>query len=32
VVLSTRGSEVRLPRGSTLLVRLAAPLTVRVPA
>jgi hypothetical protein len=32
VVLSTAGSEVRLPRGSTLLVRLAAPLTVRVPA
>lgn len=32
VVLSTAGSEVRLPRGSTLLVRLSAPLTVRVPA
>ena len=30
VVLSTRGEEVRLPRGSTLLVRLSAPLTVRV--
>jgi hypothetical protein len=32
VVLATAGPEVRLPRGSTLLVRLAAPLTVRVPA
>ena len=32
VVLSTAGKEVRLPRGSTLLVRLSAPLTVRVPA
>jgi hypothetical protein len=32
VVLSTAGDEVRLPRGSTLLVRLAAPLTVRVGA
>lgn len=32
VVLSTAGDEVRLPRGSTLLVRLSAPLTVRVPA
>lgn len=32
VVLSTSGDEVRLPRGSTLLVRLSAPLTVRVPA
>jgi hypothetical protein len=32
VVLSTAGSEVRLPRGSTLLVRLSAPLTVRLPA
>ena len=32
VVLSTAGEEVRLPRGSTLLVRLSAPLTVRVPA
>jgi hypothetical protein len=31
-VLSTAGEEVRLPRGSTLLVRLSAPLTVRVPA
>ena len=30
VVLSTAGDEVRLPRGSTLLVRLSAPLTVRV--
>lgn len=30
VVLSTAGEEVRLPRGSTLLVRLSAPLTVRV--
>ncbi|MEZ5294304.1 MAG: hypothetical protein R2745_24715 [Vicinamibacterales bacterium] len=30
VVLATAGKEVRLPRGSTLLVRLAAPLTVRV--
>jgi hypothetical protein len=32
VVLSTAGEEVRLPRGSTLLVRLSAPLTVRVRA
>jgi len=32
VVLSTAGDEVRLPRGSTLLVRLSAPLTVRVGA
>jgi hypothetical protein len=32
VVLSTSGDEVRLPRGSTLIVRLAAPLTVRVEA
>jgi phage tail sheath protein FI len=32
VVLSTAGENVRLPRGSTLLVRLSAPLTVRVPA
>ena len=32
VVLSTAGQEVRLPIGSTLLVRLSAPLTVRVPA
>lgn len=32
VVLSTAGEEVRLPRGSTLLVRLSAPLTVRVPS
>ena len=30
VVLSTAGEEVRLPRGSTMLVRLSAPLTVRV--
>jgi hypothetical protein len=30
VVLATSGDEVRLPRGSTLLVRLSAPLTVRV--
>lgn len=30
VVLATSGEEVRLPRGSTLLVRLSAPLTVRV--
>ena len=30
VVLSTAGEEVRLPRGSTLLVRLSEPLTVRV--
>lgn len=30
VVLSTAGDNVRLPRGSTLLVRLSAPLTVRV--
>ena len=32
VVLSTSGKEVQLPRGSTLLVRLSAPLTVRVRA
>lgn len=32
VVLSTAGENVRLPRGSTVLVRLSAPLTVRVPA
>jgi hypothetical protein len=32
VVLSTAGKEVALPRGATLIVRLAAPLTVRVPA
>jgi hypothetical protein len=32
VVLATAGEEVRLPRGSTVLVRLSAPLTVRVPA
>ncbi len=31
-VLSTRGAEVRLPRGTHLAVRLLAPLTVRVPA
>ncbi len=30
VVLSTAGQEVRLPRGSTLLVRLSEPLVVRV--
>ncbi len=30
VVLSTAGENVRLPRGSILLVRLTAPLTVRV--
>ncbi|MGD9902575.1 MAG: hypothetical protein AB7U83_03810 [Vicinamibacterales bacterium] len=30
VVLSTAGDEVRLPRGATVLVRLSAPLTVRV--
>jgi hypothetical protein len=30
VVLATRGKEVRVPRGSTVVVRLAAPLTVRV--
>lgn len=30
VVLATSGDEVRLPRGSTLLVRLSAPLTVRL--
>jgi hypothetical protein len=32
VVLSTSGDEVRIPRGSTLIVRLSAPLTVRVAA
>jgi hypothetical protein len=31
VVLSTRGKEVRLPAGTDLTVRLAAPVTVRVP-
>lgn len=30
-VLSTRGKEVRLARGTTVSVRLASPLTVRVP-
>ena len=29
VVLTTRGKEVRLPRGSVLAIRLTAPLTVR---
>lgn len=32
VVLSTRGKEVRLPRGSRLSIRLLEPVTVRVPA
>ena len=32
VVLSTAGEQVRLPRGSTLIVRLTAPLVVRVPS
>jgi hypothetical protein len=32
VVLSTRGQEVRLPRGTHLAVKLLAPVTVRVPA
>lgn len=32
VVLATSVDEVRLPRGSTLLVRLSAPLTVRIPS
>jgi len=32
VVLSTSGREVRLPRGATVIVRLSAPLTVRVAA
>jgi hypothetical protein len=32
VVLSTRGSEIRLPRGTHLAVKLLAPLTVRVRA
>ena len=32
VVLSTRGKEVRLGRGTNLSVRLTAPLTLRVPA
>ena len=31
-VLTTRGKEVRLGRGATVSVRLASPLTVRVPA
>ena len=30
VVLSTRGKEVRLPKGSALTLRLAEPVTVRV--
>jgi len=30
VVLSTRGKEVRLPKGSALSLKLAAPVTVRV--
>jgi hypothetical protein len=30
VVLTTRGNEVRVGRGATLVIRLAAPLTVRV--
>ena len=32
VVLSTRGKEVRLPRGARLSIRLLEPMTVRVPA
>lgn len=32
VVLSTTGDNVHLPRGSTVLVRLSQPLTVRVPS
>ena len=32
VVLSTRGKEVRLPRGSTITLKLVKPLTVRVKA
>jgi hypothetical protein len=32
VVLSTRGREIRLPRGTHLAVKLLAPVTVRVPA
>lgn len=32
VVLSTRGKEVRIPKGTTLTLKLAAPLTVRVRA
>lgn len=31
VVLSTRGKEVRLDPGTNLSVRLAAPVTIRVP-
>lgn len=32
VVLSTRGKEVRLPRGAILVIKLLEPVTVRVPA
>jgi hypothetical protein len=32
VVLATRGKDVHVGRGATMIVRLAAPLTVRVPA
>jgi hypothetical protein len=32
VVLSTRGKEVRLPRGTHLVIKLMEPVTVRVPA
>ena len=32
VVLSTRGKEVRIPKGTALTLKLAAPLTVRVRA
>jgi hypothetical protein len=32
VVLSTRGKEVRLPRGAILAIKLLEPVTVRVPA
>lgn len=32
VVLSTRGKEVRLPRGTRLSIRLLEPVTVRIPA
>jgi hypothetical protein len=31
LVMSTRGQEVRLPKGAVVTVRLSAPLTVRIP-
>ena len=32
VVLTTRGKEVRLPRGAVISIKLLEPMTVRVPA